>query len=75
MKEERIKERTGGFMTQITHVPTEKEIEHLIRTVAVEARKEGIEEVLRFFEEGEENTMWRPYEITDAIERLKRNET
>ena len=61
MTEERIKEWLE------THEPTVDDTMQLL----AEAREEGIEEVLQFFEEGEEDTMWRPYEITDAIECLK----
>jgi len=74
MTEERIKElaRKTPFGWTQEHTETKKQ---LIRTVAAEAREEGraegIEKVLKFFEEGEEETMWRPNEITDAIERLK----
>ena len=35
-----------------------------------EGYRAGIEAVLKFFEEGDESTMWRVYEITDAIERI-----
>ena len=65
MTEERIEELKKW------HIGSDEDIEALIRTVAAESRKEGREEVLKFFEEGEEDTIWRPYEITDAIARLK----
>jgi len=59
----------------VWEIHTKADAKRILLAVAAEAReegrKEGIEEVLRFFEEGEEDTMWRPYEITDAIERLK----
>jgi len=74
MTEERKKELARNFFETSTE-DIDGDIWELVCTVADEAReegrKEGIEEVLRFFEEGEEDTMWRPYEITDAIERLK----
>ena len=40
-----------------------------------ERYRAGIEAVLKFFEEGDESTMWRVYEITDAIERILEAQT
>ena len=77
MTEERKKELAEETIIKIfpgvtkEHPMTTIGFMQLIDIVAAEAREEGIEEVLQFFEEGEEDTMWRPYEITDAIERLK----
>ena len=44
--------------------------EQLIAAYGQEQRREGMKSILRFFEDGDEDTMWRPHEITDAIERL-----
>ena len=49
-------------------------INMLIDAVVIGARNEGIEKVWKFFDEGSDTTLWRSYEITDAIEDLKEQE-